>query len=105
FKPGERVRLRFINGSSNSFYDVRIPGVKLSVVAADGQNVEPGEVDEFRIAAAETYDVIVAPPEGRAFTIFAQSMSRDGYARGTLAPRTGMQADVPALDPLPMLSM
>lgn len=105
FKPGERVRLRFINGSSNSFYDVRIPGLKLSVVAADGQNVEPVEVDEFRIAAAETYDVIVAPHEDRAYTIFAQSMSRDGYARGMLATRTGMQAEVPALDPLPMLSM
>ncbi|HSN40784.1 MAG TPA: copper resistance system multicopper oxidase [Burkholderiales bacterium] len=105
FKPGERVRLRFINGSSNSFYDVRIPGLKLVVVAADGQNVEPVEVDEFRIAVAETYDVIVQPPEDRAFTIFAQSMSRDGYARGTLATRAGMQADVPVLDTLPTLSM
>ena len=86
FRPGERVRLRFINGSSNSFFDVRIPGLKLGVVAADGQNVEPVDVDEFRIAPAETYDVIVRPGEDRAYTIFAQSMSRDGYARGTLAP-------------------
>ncbi|HMM58205.1 MAG TPA: copper resistance system multicopper oxidase [Rudaea sp.] len=105
FKPGERVRLRCINGSSNSFFDVRIPGLKLSVVAADGQNIEPVEVDEFRIAVAETYDVIVQPQEDRAYTIFAQSMSRDGYARGTLATHAGMQADVPALDPLPTLSM
>ncbi|MCE7949640.1 MAG: copper resistance system multicopper oxidase [Xanthomonadales bacterium PRO7] len=105
FKPGERVRLRFINSSSNSFFDVRIPGLKLRVVAADGQNVEPVEVDEFRIAVAETYDVIVAPQEDRAYAIFAQSMSRDGYARGTLATRTGTQVQVPALDPLPTLSM
>ncbi len=105
FKPGERVRLRFINGSSNSFFDVRMPGLKLGVVAADGQNVEPVVADEFRIAPAETYDVIVQPQQDRAYTIFAQSMSRDGYARGTLATRTGMPADVPALDPLPMLTM
>jgi len=105
FKPGERVRLRFINGSSNSFFDVRIPGLKLSVVAADGQDVEPILVDEFRIAAAETCDVIVQPQEDRAYTVFAQSMSRDGYARGTLAPRPGMKAEVPRLDPLPLLSM
>ncbi|MGA9342604.1 MAG: copper resistance system multicopper oxidase [Rhodanobacteraceae bacterium] len=105
FKPGERVRLRFINGSANSFFDVRIPGLKLTIVAADGQNVEPVTVDEFRIATAETYDVIVEPTEDRAYTVFAQSMSRDGYARGTLAPRPGMQAEVPMLDPLPTISM
>jgi CopA family copper-resistance protein len=105
FKPGERVRLRFINGSSNSYFDVRIPGLKLTVVAADGQDVEPVEVDEFRIGTAEVYDVIVQPQNDRAYTIFAESMSRDGYARGTLAPREGMQAEVPHLDPLPTLSM
>ncbi|HEX5352690.1 MAG TPA: copper resistance system multicopper oxidase [Rhodanobacteraceae bacterium] len=105
FKPGERVRLRFINGSANSFFDVRIPGLKLTVVAADGQDVEPVEVDEFRIATAETCDVLVRPDADRAFTIFAQSMSRDGYARGTLAPRPGMEAEVPRLDPLPLLSV
>jgi CopA family copper-resistance protein len=105
FRPGERVRLRFINGSSNSFFDVRIPGLAMTVVAADGQEVEPIEVDEFRIATAETYDVIVRPTDERAYTIFAQSMSRDGYARGTLAPREGMQAAVPLLDPLPTLAM
>ncbi|MEO8461291.1 MAG: copper resistance system multicopper oxidase, partial [Dokdonella sp.] len=105
FKPGERVRLRFINGSSNSFFDVRIPGLKLTVVAADGQDIEPVAVDEFRITPAETYDVIVQPEEDRAYTIFAQSMTRDGYARATLAPRLGMQAEVPMLDPLPTISM
>jgi CopA family copper-resistance protein len=105
FKPGERVRLRFINGSANSYFDLRIPGLKLSVVAADGQDVEPIAVDEFRIGTAEVYDVIVEPQEDRAYTIFAESMSRDGYARGTLAPRAGMQAEVPHLDPLPTLSM
>jgi len=105
FRPGERVRLRFINGSSNSYFDVRIPGLTMSVVAADGQDVEPVAVDEFRIAAAETYDVIVEPPEDRAYTIFAQSIDRSGFARGTLAPRPGMEAEVPPLDPVPMLTM
>jgi len=98
FRPGERVRLRFINGSASTLFDVRIPGLKLTVVAADGQAVEPVSVDEFRIAVAETYDVIVQPAEERAFTIFAQSMDRTGFARATLAPRAGMQAEVPRVD-------
>ncbi|GAB3792162.1 copper resistance system multicopper oxidase [Dyella agri] len=105
FRPGEKVRLRFINGSSMTFFDVRIPGLKMTVVAADGQDVEPVSVDEFRIAAAETYDVIVEPREDRAYTLFAQSIDRSGYARGTLAPRPGMQAEVPAMDPLVWLGM
>ncbi|MEO5624264.1 MAG: copper resistance system multicopper oxidase [Dokdonella sp.] len=105
FKPGEKVRLRFINGSSNSYFDVRIPGLKLSVIAADGQNVAPVDVDEFRIGVAETYDVIVQPIDDRAYTIFAQSIDRSGYARGTLSPREGMQAEVPVLDPMPTLTM
>jgi CopA family copper-resistance protein len=105
FKPGERVRLRFINGAANSYFDVRIPGLRMSVISADGQDVHPVEVDEFRIGVAETYDVIVQPKEDRAYTIFAQSMDRSGYARGTLAPRPGMQAAVPALDPVPILTM
>ena len=104
FKPGERVRLRFINGSANSYFDVRIPGLKMTVIAADGQDVHPVTVDEFRIAVAETYDVIVQPDD-RAYTIFAQSIDRSGYARGTLAPRVGMQADVPAMDAVPTLAM
>ena len=95
FNRGEKVRLRFINGSSQSIFDVRIPGLKMTVVAADGQDVEPVGVEEFRIAAAETYDVIVEPSDDRAYTVFAQSIDRSGYARGTLTPRAGMVADVP----------
>ena len=105
FSRGEKVRLRFINGSAMSIYDVRIPGLQLTVVAADGQDVEPITVDEFRIATAETYDVIVEPKDDRAYTIFAQSIDRSGYARGTLAPRSGMVADIPPLDPRPLLTM
>jgi FtsP/CotA-like multicopper oxidase with cupredoxin domain len=105
FKPGERVRLRLINGSSMSFFDVRIPGLKLDVIAVDGPEVEPVTVDELRIAAGEVYDVIVEPREDRAYTIFAQSIDRSGYARGTLAPRPGMQGQVPPMDPRPLLAM
>jgi CopA family copper-resistance protein len=105
FRRGERVRLRFINGSSMSFFDVRIPGLKLTVVASDGQDVEPVTVDEFRIGTAETLDVIVQPAEDRAYTIFAASMDRSGYARGTLAPREGMTAEVPPLEPRSLLTM
>ena len=105
FRFGERVRLRFINGSSMSIFDVRIPGLKLTVVQADGNDVEPVSVDEFRIGTAETYDVIVQPDADRAFTIFAQTTDRSGFARGTLAPRAGMAAAVPALDPRPMRTM
>ena len=105
FKPGERVRLRFINGSANSYFDVRIPGLKLRVVSADGQEVHPVDVDEFRMGVAETYDVIVQPPDDRAYTIFAQSIDRSGYARGTLATRAGEEAEVPVMDPVPTLTM
>lgn len=105
FRRGERVRLRFINGSANSYFDVRIPGLRMTVVAADGQDVHPVEIDEFRIAVAETYDVIVQPEEDRAYSIFAQSIDRSGYARGTLAPRPGMEAPVPMMDPVPTLAM
>ncbi len=99
------MRLRFINGSAMSYFDVRIPGLKMTVVAADGQHVEPVSVDEFRIAVAETYDVIVEPGGERAYTLFAQSMDRSGYARGTLALRPGMQAEVPAVDRAQLLGM
>jgi CopA family copper-resistance protein len=105
FNRGERVRLRFINGSSMSYFDIRIPGLKLTVVAADGQDVEPVTVDEFRIGTAEVLDVLVEPKDDRAYTIFAQSMDRSGYARGTLAPRPGMSAEVPPLDPRQILTM
>ena len=105
FRPGEKIRLRFINGSSMSIFDVRIPGLKMTVVAADGQDVEPVSIDEFRIAVAETYDVIVEPQEDRAYTLFAQSIDRTGYARGTLAPRPSMQAEVPKVDRIVQLGM
>ena len=105
FKPGEKIRLRFINGSAMTYFDVRIPGLKMTVVAADGQYVKPVSVDEFRIAVAETYDVIVEPENEQAYTIFAQSMDRTGYSRGTLAVREGLQAPVPAVDPRPIIAM
>ena len=105
FKPGERIRLRFINGSAQSYFDVRIPGLKLTVVAADGQYVQPVDVDEFRIGTAETYDVIVEPTGADAFTIFAQSVDRTGYAAGTLAVKEGARAEVPSTDPPQLLTM
>lgn len=105
FSRGERVRLRLINGSAMSIFDVRIPGLKMTVVSADGQDVEPVSVDELRIATAETYDVIVTPDSDQAYTVFAQSIDRSGFARGTLAPRAGMQADVPPVDAPQWLSM
>jgi FtsP/CotA-like multicopper oxidase with cupredoxin domain len=105
FKSGERVRLRFINGSAMTYFDVRIPGLKMTVVAADGQLVHPVTVDEFRIATAETFDVIVEPSGQDAFTIFAQAMDRTAYAAGTLAARDGLRAPVPAMDLRPLLSM
>jgi CopA family copper-resistance protein len=105
FQPGERIRLRFINGSSMTFFDVRIPGLKMTVVQADGNGVEPVIVDEFRIGIAETYDVIVQPTEEAAYTIFAQSEDRSGFARGTLAPRMGLTGVIPPMDPFPMRTM
>lgn len=105
FRPGERVRLRFINGSSMTIFDVRIPGLTMTVVQADGNDVEPVPVDEFRISVAETYDVIVEPKGGLAYTIFAQSEDRTGYTRGTLTPKAGMTAAVPPMDPRPLLTM
>ena len=105
FRPGERVRLRFINSSADTFFNVRIPGLRMTVVAADGQNVHPVAVDEFQIAIAETYDVIVEPKADEAYTIFAESMDRSGYGRGTLAPKPGMSAEVPALRERPLRTM
>ncbi|GAA0781167.1 copper resistance system multicopper oxidase [Castellaniella ginsengisoli] len=104
FQPGERIRLRLINGAANTFYDVRIPGLKLTVVQADGVNVEPVTVDEFRFGPGETYDVLIQPKDD-AYTVYAQSMDRTGYARGTLAIRAGLEAPVPALDPAQWLTM
>ena len=105
FKPGERVRLRFINGSAMTFFDVRIPGLKMEVVASDGQDVRPVKgIDEFRIGVAETYDVIVEPKAG-AYTIFSQAIDRSGYARGTLTSTPQQRAAIPALDEMPTLTM
>ena len=105
FHPNERVRLRFINASSMTFYDIRIPGLQMDVVQADGNDVEPVRVDEFRIGVAETYDCIVQPKDNRAYTIFAQTEDRTGFARGTLAPQRGMQAAIPPMDPRPVRTM
>ncbi|WP_050977129.1 copper resistance system multicopper oxidase [uncultured Zhongshania sp.] len=102
-KPGEKVRLRFINGAAMGIFDVRIPGLKMTVVAADGQNIQPIVVDEFRIGVAETYDVIVEPAGDSAYTIFAQSNDRTGYARGTLTTDIALRAEIPAMDPAPTL--
>lgn len=103
FKRGEKVRLRFINGAAMTIFDVRIPGLKMTVVASDGQNIEPVTVDEFRIGVAETYDVIVEPSDDSAYTLFAQNSDRTGYARGTLTPHAGWQVDVPEMDTAPVL--
>lgn len=104
FKPGERVRLRFINGSAMTFFDVRIPGLKMQVISTDGQYVRPvSGIDEFRIGVAETYDVIVQPTAG-AYTIFAQAIDRSGHARGTLTSQAGQRAAIPPYDPMPVLS-
>ncbi|MFW7340532.1 MULTISPECIES: copper resistance system multicopper oxidase [Alcaligenaceae] len=104
FRAGEQVRLRFINGAANTFYDIRIPGLQLTVVQADGVNVEPVTVDEFRFGPGETYDVLVQPKDD-VYTVYAQAMDRTGYARGTLATRAGLEAPVPALDPAEWLTM
>lgn len=103
FKRGEKVRLRFANTCGMTIYDVRIPGLKMKVVAADGQNIEPVSVDEFRIAVAETYDVVVEPKDDRAYTIFAQSIDRTGYARGILSPNADWTPEIPQMDPRPLL--
>ncbi len=105
FRPGERVRLRFINASAMTIFNVRIPGLPMTMVAADGLNVRPVETDEFQISVAETYDVIITPTEDRAFTLVAESIDRSGMGRATLAPRLGMSAPVPPLRPKPVLGM
>ncbi|MFP1677570.1 copper resistance system multicopper oxidase [Alloalcanivorax sp. C16-2] len=103
FKPGERVRLRFINASAMTFFDIRIPGLDMTVVAMDGQPVKPVRFHECRLGVAETLDVIVTPEEKQAFTVFAQSIDRSGFARGTLTPDPALRAEVPAMDPPPLL--
>ncbi|MBB3046443.1 CopA family copper-resistance protein [Litorivivens lipolytica] len=103
FNSGEKVRLRFINAAAMSIFDIRIPGLKMKVVATDGQNIEPVSVDEFRIGVAETYDVVVEPESDTAYTLFAQTIDRSGYARGTLTPDPALQAEVPSMDHVPLL--
>lgn len=105
FEPGERVRLRIINASAMSIMNVRIPGLPMTVVNADGENVRPVTVDEFQIGVAETYDVIVTPTEDRVYTIASESIDRSGMGRATLAPRPGMEAAVPPLRERPTLTM
>lgn len=104
FRRGERVRLRFINAAAMTFFDVRIPGLDMTVIAADGQYIEPVSIEEFRIGVAETFDVIVEPKDDRAYTIFAQAMDRSGYARGTLTPDPALGGELPAMDPAPILN-
>ncbi|MGE0155268.1 MAG: copper resistance system multicopper oxidase [Reyranellaceae bacterium] len=105
FAPGERLRLRIINASAMSFFDVRIPGLPMTILSADGQDVQPVRVDEFRFGVGETYDVMVMPREDRAYTFFAEPIDRSGYARATLAPRAGMEGEIPALRPRTILTM
>src|SRR5690606_3278559 len=105
FRPGERVRVRFINASGMTVFNVRFPGLPMTVVNADGNNVLPLDVDEFQITVAETYDVVVQPTEDRAYTLVAESTDRSGMARATLAPRPGMTAPVPPLRRRPTLGM
>ncbi|WP_239255310.1 copper resistance system multicopper oxidase [Candidatus Nitrotoga sp. M5] len=105
FEPKERIRLRLINSSAMTYFDVRIPGLKMTVVAADGNNVQPVTVDELRLGVAETYDVIVRPMDDKAYTIFGASMGRTAYARATLAPREGMVAEIPEMTKAPLLTM
>jgi len=105
FSPGERVRLRIINASAMSIFNVRIPGLRMTVVQADGLNVVPVEIDEFQIGVAETYDVIITPTDDRAYTFVAEVNDRSGMARATLAPRAGMAAEVPPLRERPLVTM
>ena len=104
FRPGERVRLRIINSGAQSIFNVRIPGLPMTVVNADGQDVRPVTVDEFRISAAETYDVIVQP-EDRPYSFVAEAIDRSGMGVATLAPRLGLRAEIPPLRDRPLLTM
>jgi len=105
FKKGEKIRLRFVNSAAMTFFDVRIPGLKMTVVAADGNHVKPVSVDEFRIGVAETYDVIVQPKTNKAYALFAQSMERSGYVVGSLTPDASRLATAPKMDAVPVLNM
>src|SRR5690606_11708526 len=101
----KKIRLRFINASAMTHFDVRIPGLTMRVIEADGQAVQPVDTEEFHIAVAETYDVLVTPESNRAYTIFAEAMDRSGYASATLTPEIGLQAPIPTLRPLKLLTL
>ncbi|RBI72283.1 copper oxidase [Roseovarius sp. TE539] len=105
FRPGEKVRLRIVNSSAMTYFDMRIPGLKMTVVQADGNDVKPVTVDELRVAVAETYDVIVQPRENKVYSIIAESMGRTALVRGTLSPKEGYAGAVPPLRPKPLLTM
>ncbi|XYS41797.1 copper resistance system multicopper oxidase [Acinetobacter baumannii] len=107
FKAGDKVRLRFINASAMSFFDVRIPNLKMTVVSADGQPVKPVAIDEFRIGTAETYDVIVEPKQAN-YQIEAESIDRSGFAIGTLHDENTQAVgpvQIPASRPRALLTM
>ena len=105
FAAGERIRLRFINASAMTFFNVRIPGLPMTVVQADGLNIKPVQTDEFQIGVAETYDVVITPDAGQAYTLMCENADRSGYVRGTISPRQEMTAEVPPLREPPLLSM
>ncbi|MGH8475362.1 MAG: copper resistance system multicopper oxidase [Methylococcales bacterium] len=105
FRPGERVRLRFINASAMTYFDVRIPGLTMRVIEADGQALKPVDVEEFRIAVAETYDILVEPKQDGAYAIFAEAADRSGFAAATLTPRADRKAELPHLRPRTLLTM
>ena len=105
FQPGERVRLRIINASAMTNFNVRLPGLSMTIVECDGQHVQPVETDEFQIGIAETYDVLVQPTEAKPYGLIAEAIDRSGLVRGTLAPRIGMAAPVPELRKRPLLTM
>jgi CopA family copper-resistance protein len=104
FVPGERVRLRVINGSAMTFFNLRIPGVPMTVIQADGQDVDEVEVDEFQIGVAETYDVIVSPPAS-SHAIVAEAMDRSGMGIASLTSHMGHIATPPPLRQIPTLTM
>ncbi|ASY46131.1 copper-binding protein [Sphingobium xenophagum] len=105
FTPGERVRLRIINASAMTNFNLRLPGLAMTVVQCDGQHVQPVETDEFQIGIAETYDVIVQPTDARAYALIAEAIDRSGLVRATLAPQIGMVAAIPPLRARPLLTM
>ena len=105
FAPGERVRLRIVNASAMTNFNVRLPGLPMTVVQCDGQHVQPVETDEFQIGIAETYDVIVQPTEAKPYGLIAEAIDRSGLVRATLAPQTGLVAPVPTLRQRPLLTM